>query len=454
MRFALSFTVATLVATGFAQSPSPRDFKIIRLDPALDAIVAPDAQLETLGDRFGLTEGPVWVPDPAVPYLAFSDLTANVIYKRTPDGQLSVIAEDIVAANGITLDRQGRFVVCSPAARVVLRLERDGTRTILADRYEGKRLSGPNDVIVRSDGAIYFTDGNSGLRGGPARELDRNGVYLIKDGRVTLLEDNPDFPDAFPNGIALSEDERQLYVTFGQKIVRYEVRADGTVANRREFLDVPNNDGMKVDHRGNVFSTTGAGPGEVRITARDGRRLGTIQLPEIPGEPRRQVCATNVAFGDADAQGLYITACNPLFRVRLRAPGIRPGSAVTVNGLARDPAQFDGKVVTIRAPFSRGKNGEWIINDVFFRSILIVLPASPKSSPELSPTSAPQLAQLTQHAGRPGLLEATLTGRFEWSGVSCREGADCQGPFGKSRKTMRIVLQDVSDVSHKLVPRR
>jgi gluconolactonase len=352
-RLAVSLVVVTLAATApHAQAPAARDFRIIRLDPALDAIVAPDAKLETLGEHFGLTEGPVWVPDPAGAFLAFSDLTANVIYKRTPDGRLSVLAEDIVAAadvltsgqqtrsgrmatiiigaNGITLDRQGRLIVCSPAARVVMRLENDGRRTILADRYEGKRFSGPNDVTVRSDGAIYFTDGNSGLRGGassPARELPRNGFYLIKDGRVTLLDDNTDFPDAFPNGIALSQDEQHLYVTFGRKIVRYDVRPDGTVVNRREFLDVASNDGLKVDRRGNVFSTTGAGPGEVRITAPDGRRLGTIQLPQIPGEPRKQVCATNVAFGDPDAQGLYITACNLLYRVRLKTPGVRPGPA-------------------------------------------------------------------------------------------------------------------------------
>jgi gluconolactonase len=338
------------IAVGHAQAPAARDFRIIRLDPALDAVVSPDAKLETLGEHFGLTEGPVWVQDGGAGYLLFSDLTANVIYKRRPDGRLSAFAENIydgpdiltvgqqtrsgrmatiiIGANGLTLDRQGRLIVASPAARRVMRLEKDGTRTILADRYEGKRFSGPNDVTVRSDGAIYFTDGNSGLRGGatsPARELGWNGFYLIKDGTVTLLDTNRDFPDAFPNGIALSEDERRLYVTFGRKIVRYDVRPDGTVGNRREFLDVTGNDGMKVDRHGNVYSTTGAGPGEVRITSAEGKRLGTIQLPEIPGEPRKQVCATNVAFGDVDAKGLYITACNMLFRVRLNTQGIRPG---------------------------------------------------------------------------------------------------------------------------------
>jgi gluconolactonase len=349
-RLATVFGIAVLVVAAHAQAPAPRDFRIIRLDPALDEIIGTDAVLETLGEHFGLTEGPVWVRDPTGPYLAFSDLTANVIYKRLPTGQLSVLVENIydgpdllnvgqqtrsgrmavliIGANGLTLDRQGRLVACSPAARVVMRFEKDGTRTILADRYQGRRFNGPNDVTVRSDGAVYFTDGNSGLRGGaisPARELDRNGFYLIKDGRVSLLDDNRDFPDAFPNGITLSEDERRLYVTVGRKIMHYDVHSDGTVGNRREFLDVASNDGMKVDRRGNLYSTTGAGPGEVRITSPDGRRLGTIQLPDVAGEPRRQVCATNVAFGDADAQGLYITACNMLYRVRVRAPGIQPG---------------------------------------------------------------------------------------------------------------------------------
>jgi gluconolactonase len=313
--------------------------------------VSTSAKLETLGEHFGLTEGPVWVAESATKgHLLFSDLTANVIYKRTPEGQLSVFAENIydgpdilnvgqqtrsgrmatiiIGSNGLTLDREGRVIACSPAGRVVLRLEKNGTRTILADRYEGKRFSGPNDVLVKSNGAIYFTDGNSGLRGGatgPAREMPYNGFFLVKGGKVTLLDTNKDFPGTFPNGIAISADERQLYVTFGRKIVRYDIQPDDTVANRREFLDVEGNDGMKVDRAGNLYSTTGAGAGEVRITSPAGKRLGTIQLPEIPGEPRKQVCATNVGFGDPDSKGLYITACNLLFRVRLNTPGVRPG---------------------------------------------------------------------------------------------------------------------------------
>ena len=359
MEFARGVLLAVLLAAAsHAQTPSgsvagqpPREFKIIRLDPGLDAIISPNAKLETLGEHFGLTEGPVWVPDSATTgHLLFSDLTANVIYRRTDDGRVSVFAEDIVnqadilnagqqtrsgrmatiiiGSNGLTLDRQGRVIAASPAGRVVLRFEKDGTRTVLADRYDGRRFNGPNDVTVKSNGAIYFTDGNSGLRGGatsPARELTFNGFFLIKDGTVTLLDTNADFPGVFPNGITLSPDERHLYVTFGRKIVRYDVQPDDRVANRREFLDVAGNDGMKTDRAGNLYSTTGAGPGEVRITSAAGRRLGTIQLPELPGEPRRQVCATNVGFGDADGKGLYITACNLLFRVRLNTPGVRPG---------------------------------------------------------------------------------------------------------------------------------
>ena len=342
--------LTALLSAVKGQAPVPRDFKIIKLDAAFDSVVSPDAKLETLGDHFGLTEGPVWVSDASSGYLLFSDLTANVIYKRTPDGQLSAFVENlydgpdilnvgqqtrsgrmaviIIGSNGLTLDRQGRLIVCSPAGRTVLRLDKDGKRTVLADRYNGKRFSGPNDVIVKSDGAIYFTDGNSGLRGGAtsqARELSQNGFYLIKDGNVTELDSNKDFPGTFPNGITMSPDERHLYVTFGRKIVRYDVQADDTVTNRREFLDVAGNDGMKVDRQGNLYSTTGAGPGEVRITSPEGKRLGTIQLPDMPGEPRQQVCATNVGFGDVDGKGLYITACNLLFRIRLNASGIPPG---------------------------------------------------------------------------------------------------------------------------------
>jgi len=336
-------------------SANPADksgFAIVKLDPALDAIVSADATLDTIGDRFGLTEGPVWVQEGARGHLLFSDLISNVIYKWTPDGHLSAFLENIydgpdlqnvgqqtrrgrmnviiIGANGLTLDREGRLIIASPASRAVFRLEQDGTRTVLADRYEGKRFNGPNDVVVKSNGSIYFTDGNSGLRGGansPLREIPFNGFYLVKDGKVALVGSNKDATDGFPNGIALSPDEKRLYVTIGRKIMRYEVLPDDTVANGTDFLDVQGNDGLKVDLNGNVFSTTGAGPGEVRITASDGKRLGTIRLPQPPGEPREQICATNVGFGDADGKGLFVTACTHVYHIRLNTPGSSPGRA-------------------------------------------------------------------------------------------------------------------------------
>ncbi len=328
------------------------EFAIVKLDAGLDAIISATATLDTIGDRFGLTEGPVWVQEGTSGYLLFSDLIANVIYKWTPDGQLSAFLENIydgpdilsvgqqtrrgrmnviiIGSNGLTLDREGRLIIASPASRALLRLEKDGTRTTVADRYEGKRFNGPNDVVVKSNGSIYFTDGNSGLRGGansPLREIAFNGFYLVKNGTVSLVGSNKGFSEGFPNGIALSPDEKRIYVTIGRKIMRYDVQPDDTVANGTEFLDIEGNDGMKVDASGNVFSTTGAGPGEVRITSPEGKRLGTLRLPQPTGEPREQICATNVGFGDADGKGLYITACTHVYHVRLNSPGVRPGPA-------------------------------------------------------------------------------------------------------------------------------
>jgi gluconolactonase len=347
-----STAVAPAVNGTNTSSVDASGFAIVRLDPALDAIISADARLETVGDRFGLTEGPVWVRDGASGYLLFSDLIANVIYKWTPDGQLSVFLDNIydgpdtlnvgqqtrrgrmhviiIGPNGLTLDRQGRLIIASPASRAVFRLENDRTRTVLADRYDGKRFNGPNDVVVKSNGSVYFTDGNSGLRGGvnsPLREIPFNGFYLVKNEKVMLVGSNKEFSEGFPNGIALSPDEKHLYVTIGRKIMRYDVLPDDTVANGVEFLDVEGNDGMKVDGNGNVFSTTGAGPGEVRITSQEGKRLGTLRLPQPPGEPREQICATNVGFGDADGKGLYITACTHVYHIRLNLPGVRPGPA-------------------------------------------------------------------------------------------------------------------------------
>lgn len=326
-------------------------YQLVRLDPAFDSIVAADSPLEVLGEHFGLTEGPVWVKDANGGYLLFSDCAANVIYKWQPNAPLSVFLERsgftgtdnlnvgqqtiagrlailLIGSNGLALDPQGRLIITAMADRTLVRLEKDGSRTTLADRFEGKRFSGPNDVAVKSNGSIYFTDSINGLRGGgasPQRELPYNGFYLVKEGKVTLLGGDRDRPGDFPNGIALSPDEKTLYVTAGfRKTLAYDVMPDDTVANPRVFIEA-GNDGMKTDNQGNVYQVNPVGQGEVLITAPNGKRLGTIQLPQISGEPRPRICATNVAFGDADGKTLYITACTHLFRIRLKASGLRAG---------------------------------------------------------------------------------------------------------------------------------
>lgn len=337
------------ILTG-GQTLSDRPFQIVKLDPTLDQIIAPDAKAELLGDRFGLNEGAVWIQEGSSGYLLFSDMLDNVIYKWQEGRPLSVYLENagytgtdflnvgqqtrrgrsavlLIGPNGLALDPQGRLVICAMPDRTVVRIEKDGARTVLADKFEGKRFNGPNDVVVKSNGAVYFTDSYSGLRGAvnsPLKELPFNGFYLVKNGQVTLLDPKlrePATGGAFPNGITLSPDEKALYVTFGRKILRYDVLADDTVANPREFADVQGNDGMKTDRLGNLYSTSGALPGEVRITSPQGKRLGLLQLPQGGGEPRHQVCATNLAFGDPDGKSLFVTACSDLYRIRLKSAG-------------------------------------------------------------------------------------------------------------------------------------
>jgi gluconolactonase len=335
--------------------PEPRPFRVVRGDKALDAVISSDAKLELLGDRFGLTEGPVWVPDGRDGFLLFSDLISNVIYRWAPAEPISVyldrsgysgnelskagfqtrrgrMAVLLIGPNGLSLDAQGRLLYLAANDRAVMRLERDGTRTVIADRYDGRRFNGPNDLAVHSNGSIYLTDSVWGLRDGlanPASELDFSGVFLIRGGDAKLLYSNADNPGGWPNGIALSPDERYLYMNEGvQNVVRYEVAADGTLRDRTVFIAGEGSDGMKVDVLGNLYTTNGAGAGEVRITSPAGVRLGVIELPVPAGEPRAQVCATNVAFGDPDSRTLYITACEHVYRIRMNVAGVHPAAGL------------------------------------------------------------------------------------------------------------------------------
>lgn len=340
-----AFAAGTMRGDGPAPEPAP--FRIHKVDPALDEIVSPDAQLELMAEGFGLNEGPVWVPEGRSGYLIVCGLLDNVLYKITPDREVSVFMEYagytgdnpenvgtqtrsgrshvLLIGPGCTgLDNEGRLVWCAMQDRAVKRLEKDGSVTVLAETHEGKRFSGPNDLTISRNGTIYFTDNDFGLRGAgssPLKEMP-NGVWMIKDGSTKRLLTRVALGGP-PNGIALSEDERYLYLSAGPKIMRYEVKADGTLGRAELFSEGEGiGDGIKVDRRGNVYSTSGAGPGIVRIMSRQGKWLGSLHLPIYGKEPKKQICATNLAFGDPDGKALYITACDAVYRIRLNVQGL------------------------------------------------------------------------------------------------------------------------------------
>jgi gluconolactonase len=310
--------------------PRPAGGEIVRLAPALDRIVPAEARLEKVADGLAFAEGPVWVPEG---YLLFSDPNDNRIYRWTPDGEVSVFrtksgyaGPDIggyaqPGSNGLTLDRDGRLTIAEHGNRRITRLERNGVVTVLADRFEGKRLNSPNDLVYRSDGALFFTDPPFGLPRGhddPRRELGHAGVYCLIGGALRLV--GADL--AGPNGLALSPDERHLYVgnwdPARKVVMRYDVQADGSLSGGGVFVDLTDApgedaiDGVKVDREGHVYVS---GPGGLWILGPGGTRLGLIRGPEHPH---------NLAWGDADGRTLYVTARTGLYRLRLAIPGLRP----------------------------------------------------------------------------------------------------------------------------------
>ncbi len=306
--------------------------KIIRADPALDRIVSPGTRIEKIASGFGFTEGPVWVAgeNGSDGHLLFSDPNNNTIYRWTTDGQVSVFRShsgytggDIgkyhqPGSNGLALDPQGRLTICEHGNRRVTRLEKNGVLTILADKFEGKRLNSPNDLVYRSDGALFFTDPPFGLPqvfSDPRKELPYSGVYCLKDGTLRLL--STDFTG--PNGLAFSPDEKHLYVAnWGERrkvVMRYDLAADGTLSSGINFADLtaaPGEealDGLKVDRAGNVYIS---GPGGIWIFSATGKHLGTLSGPELPA---------NLTFGDADGRTLYLCARHGLYRMRLGISG-------------------------------------------------------------------------------------------------------------------------------------
>jgi len=277
-------------------------------------ILDDSAKLEKVAGNFQFIEGPIWHPDG---FLLFSDIPADIIYKFASNQQVEVFRRPSGKANGNTLDKENRLLTAEHENRRVSRTEKDGKVITLADRYEGKRLNSPNDLVVKSDGSIYFTDPSYGVTK-DQEELGFYGVYrLASDGKLTLLVKDL----VLPNGIAFSPDEQKLYVNNSEAkyIAVYDVKPDGTVTNERLFADLKDAsqggvpDGLKVDLQGNVYST---GPGGVWILSPDGKLLGKISVPET---------ATNLAWGESDRKTLYITGSTSLYRIRLKIAGVRPG---------------------------------------------------------------------------------------------------------------------------------
>ncbi len=326
---------------------SQQSGSIERVASELDQLVAADASIERVATAPGFkwTEGPVWIH---TGYLLFAEIPSNSIRKWTPGQSVSIFIQPSgykgsapyggpePGSNGMTLDQDGRLTVAGHARRNVWRLETmnpHGQITVLADRYQGKRLNSPNDLVYSRNGDLYFTDPPYGLPtqgdNDPAKELAFNGVYRVPQAQAQKAGSEPkrdelqllikDLPR--PNGIAFSPDGKYLYVnnTEPKKLwMRYGVEADGSLDAGRVFYDATSDtrvgapDGMKVDQKGNVYS---AGPGGVWIFSPEGKHLGTIRMPERVG---------NLTWGDADGKALYITASTSVYRVQMKTEGVRP----------------------------------------------------------------------------------------------------------------------------------
>lgn len=302
--------------------------RIERFDPALDQLLAVDAKIEKLAEGFTWSEGPVWMGTE----LIFSDVPENTAYRWKPgmtQAEIFLKPSGLLTptpgfrepgCNGLTRDAQGRLLLCQHGERRVARYE-NGNFTSLADRWEGKRFNSPNDLVVKKNGDVYFTDPSYGLEGinnSPLKEIPFNGVYRIgTDGKVTLLDKTL----TFPNGIAFSPDEKILYVGVSDskatRLVAYDVQPDGRISNGRTFFDAQpllkdgNRglvDGLKIDRHGNVWSS---GPGGILIISPAGKLLGRINT----GQP-----TANCNWGD-DGSTLYITANMFLVRVKTTTKG-------------------------------------------------------------------------------------------------------------------------------------
>jgi gluconolactonase len=337
-----------ILALAGADKQFPAAGSVEKIDPAFESLAPAGTTIEKVGTCCKWLEGPIWVHFQSVwGYLLFADIPGNRILKWKSDGTMTTFMNQSgyqgtdftgpePGSNGMTVDRHGRLTVAGHARRNVYRLERlsaNATLTVLADHYQNKRLNSPNDLVYARDGSLYFTDPPYGLPKqddtDPAKELDFNGVFRIRDATTHKAGAPPD-PSMLdliikdltrPNGICFSPDEKILYIAVSDpqhKVwMRYDVKPDGTVTNGSVFYDATSApgdggpDGIKVDKEGNLY---GAGPGGVWVFSPAGKHLGTFKIPER---------VANCNWGD-DGHTLYITASSSLYRVRLSVAGILP----------------------------------------------------------------------------------------------------------------------------------
>lgn len=306
--------IAVLICLSLtALAQENRHFELQSLSPKFWDLLDRDAKLQTVATGFGFTEGPMW--DPAG-FLYVSDETINKIFRVYPDGR----KEEVIALgdpDGNTFDHRHRLIDCASVLRAIIAVTPEGKYSILADRYEGKKLNSPNDVIVGPDGALYFTDPTLDLVAGEKQEIPFQGVYRLDDtGSVRLLTKDL----AQPNGLAFSPDGKQFYVDDDEQrnIHVYDVSSDGSLINGRIFGAEPGGkhegvpDGMKVDKNGNLFVT---GPKGIWVWDAKGNHLGTIAMPEQPA---------NLTWGDKDYRTLYITATTSVYRLETKTTGFVP----------------------------------------------------------------------------------------------------------------------------------
>lgn len=310
--------------------PYPTMGEIIRLDPRFDRLIARDAEIEVVAAGFDWSEGPVWISDENEGYLLFSDIPRNSVMKWSESGGITLFMKPAgytgvadyggePGSNGIALDLSGQLIFCEHGDRRLSRLTAGGGKVTIVDHYQGKRFNSPNDVAVKSDGSIYFTDPPYGLPGkfdDPRRELDFCGVYRVsRSGQVTLLTKDL----VRPNGIAFSPDEKTLYVAQSDAraiIMAYPVKRDGTLEVGRVLCDFSDKmgilpgapDGLKVDREGHLFAT---GPGGVYVVTAQGDILGRISTGQR---------TANCAWGD-DGSVLYMTADGYLCRIKTQTRG-------------------------------------------------------------------------------------------------------------------------------------